>query len=1687
MTNQTITPPDEQLTSSVAIVAIGASMGGLEAVSELIANLSPTTGLAYVYIQHQDGPTLDGPTSEDDPLLVLGRATSMPVVKAEDKLPVLPNQVYVIISGAVPAAKQTQADTQDEPTCDLEVIDGVLTLVPRQQVGPTAGSLPIDRFFMSLAARQRAGAVAVLLSGAASDGTLGMRAIRAAGGLTFAQDETARFQTMPRSAIAEGVVDRVLPPTAIAHELQQLSQHLTTFQQAAGANALEFGGSSESIEWSEQDKKELVETASSGNADPANSASARTAPARGADLDDSLDESDASEEDTQEALQIIIQLLRKTTGTDFSHYKMTTIRRRIIRRMLLLRLETLRTYADYLLHDSDETLALYDDLLINVTTFFRDADAMDYLRRVVLPQLIRQRTSQEPLRIWVPACSTGQEAYSIAMLLLETLGERAATIPVQLFATDLSESAVAKARLGSYTRSEMMDVSPRRLQRFFNKVGDHYRVNKAVRELCMFAPHNLLKDPPFSRLDFVSCRNLLIYLDPQLQRKAIATFHYALNSSGYLLLGKSETVGPSSPFFSALETTHKLYIRKNDVTGRALFDMNARFGLSRSVRNDSAQRSSARPGLDGLGLDGPGLAPTDPAQDAPVQDHPVRDHPVRAGSDQALPDEQVDQHQDAADLDQFRSARLTPPPRRTRPARPTNTLDKMVDSLLSQYVPASVVVNADLDIIQFRGSTGLFLEPAPGRASLSLLKMARPALVFELRNVIQKAGQSGQPVRRSGVEIKVKDQVHYVAVEAVPFNTDMDERLFLILFEEVTAIVTAESDAADVRSRRIRQLEDEMSTLREDMHSVVEGQEAAHEELQSANEEIISSNEELQSINEELETGKEEIESTNEELLTINQELQVRNEQLSESYAYAEAIFGTIREATLVLSPDLRIKSANPVFYSLFGLSEETTEGRLIYELANRQWDIPQLRILLTDVATRDMQVQGFELRYEFPGVGEKVLLLNARRVVRQKEAILLAIEDITEHRRSQQFLKEREAWFRQIANNAPALIWVAGPDGRYTFLNNVWLDFTGRSLTDVMDTGWAHTLHPDDRASYEQTYRAYFENRQPHQTEYRLRQHNGEYHWMLEKAQPTFTPDGQFSGFIGTAADVQGPKELNAELSTLVVERTAELTHTNERLQLANDQLQSVLNGVPAAVTLLEAVVPNGGDAVVGTPESQTPAVGVPVDFTTSGFNQRAQQLLGDAPAMIRAKSLLEINPEFRENGLFDTYVAVYQSGQSAYREVDFETQDGTRCFAFYVTRQVDGQGVVVTALDITDRKEIEERVRQTAKSLQAVLDNSPASIGLLQPVRTSSGAISEFRVAVANQRFAQLMGQPLKQINEIKLNQLTDQLWGQQTLDNLTRVIETGEPVYAEQQQSNGSWLALSVTKQEDSVVMIGFDITDLRQMQQQREDLLNQVRQSGETVEELSVLQEQVRVRGELLRTSSHDLRGSLGIIQGATDLLAFADSDEERAQMLDMIQRNVLETTRLITELLDFSRLEAGQQQVQLASFDAAELLRKLGENIRPLVENKRLTLRLSGEKQLPVEGDALNMLRIAQNVVLNALKYTDHGSITLQWGNSEPDEWFFSVADTGPGMDQALVDRLSHEGRASEAVLNYPTVAGAPTATALLDNKPVLGSAPGEGIGLVIVRQLCDLLRGRLLVESQPGQGSVFRVVFPRRY
>lgn len=391
------------------------------------------------------------------------------------------------------------------PKKDVTVRERTLRLPPRRL---TAGRhLPIDRFFVSLAKDQKSAAIGVVLSGTGSDGTVGLRAIKCEGGIAFAQDpKTAAYSGMPESALLAGCVDLVLPPEGIAQELVRLEK-LPFAKRSAGMPEAE---------------PLLV-----GAGD----------------------------------FQKILHLLRTATGVDFSLYKIGTIKRRVARRMVLHKIESLQGYGSYLERNAIEIAALYQDIFIHVTSFFREPETFTALQRRVLPKLLAKRPQSEPLRIWVPGCSTGEEAYSVAITLLEFLDKRESGTTIQIFGTDISEPAVDKARAGVYSEAAVAGVSAERLSRFFVRVGDSYQIGKPVRDRCVFARHDLGKDPPFSKLDLISCRNVLIYMSAALQERVLSFFHYALKPAGFLALGKSEALGSSAHLFVQENSKFKIYSR----------------------------------------------------------------------------------------------------------------------------------------------------------------------------------------------------------------------------------------------------------------------------------------------------------------------------------------------------------------------------------------------------------------------------------------------------------------------------------------------------------------------------------------------------------------------------------------------------------------------------------------------------------------------------------------------------------------------------------------------------------------------------------------------------------------------------------------------------------------------------------------------------------------------------------------------------------------------------------------------------------------------------------------------------------------------------------------------------------------------------------------------------------------------
>ncbi|MBK7883239.1 MAG: PAS domain-containing protein [Chitinophagaceae bacterium] len=750
-----------------------------------------------------------------------------------------------------------------------------------------------------------------------------MHAIKAAGGITFAQDVSAAFQGMPKSAVVSGFIDFVLSPEAIANELKEFSQ-------------ITISGS----------------------------------------LPDDIIKSSS--------LKKIFILLNNKTGVDFSHYKPTTITRRIIRRMNLNKVNSLKDYISILQKKTDELNFLYQDLLINVTSFFRDPELFETLSKKIFPQLLKRRSLSEPIRIWIPACATGEEACSIAICLFEYLGDNALTTPIQIFATDLSEPAIQRARAGIYLKSTLQNISARRLAKFFVKIDSSYQIVKSIRDVCVYATHNLIKDPPFSKMDIISCQNVMIYLGPNAQRKVLQSFHYALKLTGHLLLGKSESIGSSTDLF--VQVNKDLRIFTKTLAAPSL-------NLDYSVRQ------------------------------------PFNSHGSLPDSDKLLTTQ-------TSEADLIRET------------------DKI---LLSQFVPASVVINKDLQILRFQGATANYLQPASGKASLNVLKMVKDELVFELRSLLHQAKKTDYIVRKEGVNLIINNLPGKVSIEIIPIKTASQNSHFLIVFQEKAIIpvpIEIIKGEKKFKDNRIRELEQQLKESKEQMKMMTEEFEATCEELQSANEEILSSNEELQSINEELETSKEELQSTNEELTTINEEVQHRNDDLKEAVNYAEAIVETIREPLIVLNADLHVRTANNAFYSIFKISQEETEGHYFYEIGNGQWDIAALKNELNDIISKNKSFENFELSNDFKTIGKKVLMFNAVRMAQEdkkKNRYMLAIEDVTERRLTEKKLAESFKLNSSILHSINDIFISVNDNWEFVYVNQQAAKFIGKKESQLL------------------------------------------------------------------------------------------------------------------------------------------------------------------------------------------------------------------------------------------------------------------------------------------------------------------------------------------------------------------------------------------------------------------------------------------------------------------------------------------------------------------------------------------------------------------------------------------------------------------------------------------------------------
>ncbi len=964
---------------SFPVVAIGASAGGLAAFTALLKALPLKSGMAFVLIQHLD------PTHESALSTLLSKVTAIPVFEVSDGVAIQPNQIYVI-----------------PPNKSLAIRNGTLRLKPR----PERSELlhPIDDFSIALAEEQGNAAIGVVLSGTGWDGTVGLKAIKAAGGVTFAQDpKTAQWPAMPMNAIAAGSVDFVLPPRRLAAELARIGRHPYL-------------------------------------------AEAREVP-QGSELDR------------------ICANLRSAVGVDFLLYKQPTVRRRIARRMALQKIASLTKYARILKQNPEEAKALADDIFIHVTGFFRDPECFQALRAKVLTKLCLKRPTGDPLRIWVAGCSTGEEVYSIAMLLLEELGEHAGRTRIQIFGTDIQARAVERARAGVYTEAAVAGVSPARLKRFFVRTDEGYQAQKFVRDLCVFARHDLASDPSFSRLDLISCRNVLIYMGPALQKRVLSIFQFALKPGGFLFLGNSESINDHSDFFTAEDRIHRIFLRK--LTAAAFH------GFSPTA--DPLPEPNAAPAR----ISAPGVA--------------------------------IDFRKEAETI---LIEHYMPPALIVDPALHIVHFQGDVSPYLA---PATGQPSFHL-LKMVRPELVVDLRTAIYKARREGIAVHKDAVEFEHQGRPAAVRLEVRPLRKRNGR---KQDLLIVFQSVEPASLDREP-----IAGGIAAGRKRGSERTARLQRELASAREHLRALIEEHEIAQEEMKAANEEILASNQELQSTNEELETAREELQSSNEELNTVNEELQHRNTELNVLTNDLSnllvgvdipvlvldaalrvrrftpvagtllnlipgdigrpfaniasnlnvsdwkelfskvteqgqlierevgdrnghrysmrvrpyktsdnriegvlvvlldtdliyrardEASDYARAIVETIHEALVVVDAEFRVLTVNQSFCDLFRVSPREIARQSFFGSGAGQSSVPQLRDLLQDVFSRGTEIQDFELDQQFPEIGHRRLELNAHQIDKT-QTILIAIEDVTERKRLEQAAQEHAQEVQALA-----------------------------------------------------------------------------------------------------------------------------------------------------------------------------------------------------------------------------------------------------------------------------------------------------------------------------------------------------------------------------------------------------------------------------------------------------------------------------------------------------------------------------------------------------------------------------------------------------------------------------------------------------------------------------------------------
>jgi two-component system, chemotaxis family, CheB/CheR fusion protein len=1614
--------------NSFPIVGIGASAGGLEAFTQLLEHLPADTGMAFIIVQHLD------PQHESSLPRILSRATTMPVREVVQGMSIRPNEVYVI-----------------PPNSAMSLLRGRLVLTPREST--RAPHLSIDIFFHSLARELREGAIGVVFSGNAMDGTNGLEAIKAEGGITFAQDKSARYDSMPRSAVASGCVDYVMAPAAIAGELVRLAQHPYL---RGGLPPLPA------------DRIDIVATPApvTKSGRPLRARVVQPKPLHG--------------------FAKIMELARELSGVDFSLYKTSTIHRRITRRMLLSRKNSLDEYAEFVAADLKELKALYVDLLICVTSFFRDEAAFDAIKKIVFPKLLAERRA-EPLRIWTIGCSSGQEAYSLGMAFLEATEQLPDRVPkLQIFGTDLNEALLNKARHGLYPKSIAQEISPERLRKFFIEEDGGYRVIKALREICIFARQDLLSDPPFSRMDLVSCRNVLIYIEPVAQKRILPMLHYALKPNGYLFLGSSESVGSYTDLFEACDKKLKIFARKSMPTPA--------FSIPRRAhhRPDAKESRGLRPPLNEEGLR--------------TEAHAGHEADRVMVNLFAPPGVLVDAGLNVLQFHGATEAYLTPSSGK-----------------------------ASFQLLKL-ARDGLML---PLRAAINQArKQSQPVR----REKVRVGDRPGRTVTLHVIPLKnLRDQFFLVLFE----DSGRPGEASVSLPPPATTVPGGRRGESQLRRRNL-QLERELRETRDYLQSLQQQHDTAHDELQASTEEVQSTNEELQSINEELETSKEELESGNEELITVNEEMAYRNGELSrlnsdlnnfhvsistpivvlgrdltvrrftpaaeklfnllasdigrsitgikhnleidhledfvgkvidliavreaevrdkeghwyllrarpyltvdnkidgavlvlldidalkrseqmitEERDYAEATLRTARDALVILRPDFTVNTANDAFYRTFNLTPAQTENRLLFDLADGAWNIPALRQLLADVLPRNHFFNDLQVTHEFGLLGERTMLLNGRRLdsaAGEPLRIVLSIEDITERQQSRLVLRASEIRYRRLFEAAKDGVLIIDPESRQITDVNPFMvqllgyrrdEFLGKELFEI-------GLFRDQEVAQD----AFAQLKEKQQIRYE--------HLPLK-------------GKDGVSHQVEVVANLYDEDGRAVIQ-------CNVRDITERKQMEDALRRSEARF-----------QAIIAQATAGIATIDLTGKFTL--VNERFCAIVGRTAAELMELRSHDITHPDDQPADLARFVALAKGRQDFSIEKRYLRPDGSIVWVSNSVAWITGDddaphGFVEISEDISERKQLKVALQVSEAYFRELTQNLPIGVWTSLPDGRLD-FINRHWLEYTGQTFHEAMMSPDMWLNTIhpddrvKAEQISKAGWA------------AGKGYVVEARFRHGKsgdyrWFLKRSLPVQDAAgnlqkrIGICIDIDDLKRAQ----NIL--AAQAG-------VLEEQVQVRtGELRETIgeleafsysvSHDMRAPLRAMQGFAQLLLTnheATLDPRSVDQLRRISASANRLDALINDVLTYSRLLRSEIVLQPVNLD--ELVRRIIATYPQLqVNGAEITI----EGTLPVVlANEASLTQCISNLLTNAVKFVAPGTsarVRIHADETENDARLW-IEDNGIGIDP----------RDHERIWTIFTRIGR------------LRDYEGTGIGLAIVRKAVERMQGTIGMESTLGQGSKF--------